>query len=1131
MDTSPKGNNATLAVLSIATGSIRTVEVYNFGAGYVSAPTLSAAGGNQDASFTANLSAYGEYAGYYTGTTGLLSGVPKIQDGNYYQDFSYVLKTDFDVNVYRNDVKRITHPSGMIMFGELAIRNKVSARLFDDGQSGNVDSFNPIIGPDARRYHSITLSGNSQLANVQYKSSNTQPELEIFTAKHPWQAMDAKLEVRGDNNLLEENYRDVTIARTTSTTFTVTDTLHGLLAGDTIQIEGFPQGLNEIDYWDGKYVIQTIVNSNTYQITAQGGDPGVGVTVDPYFYVVFDNTALSGTADVGDNILLENGDSFIYEGSIEYLKIETISLANVWLANTSNWDSPFSGSFIMEAATDPSAADDEKILLEPGGSYLYPKLQFPEAETGTVSINMSFNSDVLLEDYTTGDLGMESSGYLLDEQSGLMGAGPARYISLEEDTEGPDYQYESIPIVDTHVTLTLLDSMRQGFLTEDGEGLICEDDIYSPKLMLEDGTYIALEDSSGQLKAETLADVERSNETHRLITERFGITDGSFTPVYHHTEHFSTSILGRMLYEDGDIIFGENTFGGFLTEITSPPIDKEIEFNLLDSIRGGFQTEDSLDYIVGEDNDSGEGVQASKFISEQPPFEKTPVIIHDPLISPSGRLIMEDTEATLLAFEDSSVTIKSYILEEGKFGYVMAIEKFISGEREIDLTAGTGQHIGMEDGYHYLYEDESIPQLEEAYFKYPMGEVEYNLVESTGYHILTEGGVEHLTYEDGTRLVINDIEFQTSLHIPIVSTGALTWNANNHGGDIIANSDSKIVTSTYGLQPFRPHFTSQWASVDIGFVDDNFTMEDDTGVILLEHPFGNRNYLMQEDYPAVLEDIMNPFREIVNSILLEDQSDASIDGTGLDFIEYEEATQTGGTARAVLESSNLSAEGYGVDYTPSQYWTVLPAYQYTKVLERFTGKITFADEGTTGSGADTLFTTELRVGDEFQTANENIIDEDTGGGILFETDERIEHESVTIADIQNVALTSEILGIEIEDFRWFMSNEDSDLTAHGTHPGVIGTYSVWDTALESYWFVTTETNANLKVGFQESGEDIGVIDQNIPEWDNNNMLWEDLSKQLITEPQAFIVGSIANDTSLTVTRKHLGGVSDSIYQM
>ncbi len=57
----------------------------------------------------------------------------------------------------------------------------------------------------------------------------------------------------------------------------------------------------------------------------------------------------------------------------------------------------------------------------------------------------------------------------------------------------------------------------------------------------------------------------------------------------------------------------------------------------------------------------------------------------------------------------------------------------------------------------------------------------------------------------------------------------------------------------------------------------------------------------------------------------------------------------------------------------------------------------------------------------------------------------------------------------------------------------------------------------------------GGIERETPEWEHNNMLWEDLSKQLITEPQAFIVGAITNDTSLTVTRKHLGGTDGSIF--
>jgi hypothetical protein len=45
------------------------------------------------------------------------------------------------------------------------------------------------------------------------------------------------------------------------------------------------------------------------------------------------------------------------------------------------------------------------------------------------------------------------------------------------------------------------------------------------------------------------------------------------------------------------------------------------------------------------------------------------------------------------------------------------------------------------------------------------------------------------------------------------------------------------------------------------------------------------------------------------------------------------------------------------------------------------------------------------------------------------------------------------------------------------------------------------------------------------------MIWEDFSKQLIIEPQAFMVGSITNDSSMTVTRKHLGGVTEAEYRL
>ena len=224
------------------------------------------------------------------------------------------------------------------------------------------------------------------------------------------------------------------------------------------------------------------------------------------------------------------------------------------------------------------------------------------------------------------------------------------------------------------------------------------------------------------------------------------------------------------------------------------------------------------------------------------------------------------------------------------------------------------------------------------------------------------------------------------------------------------------------------------------------------------------------------------------------------------------------------------------DYTPNQYWSVLPAYQYTKVLERFTGKITFADGGTTGSGADTLFTTELRVGDEFQTADENIIDEDSGGSIIFETDERLQHEDVVVDLVKDYAITSQVGSIAIEDFTWYLTKEDSATATHSTHTNTQGVFTPYDNSgisdYESTWIINEEesngTTGNYSIGLDDG---TGLLDQEGSQWFNNNILHEEGSKQISTEPQAFIVGSITNDTSLTVTRKHLGGVSDSVFQM
>ena len=51
----------------------------------------------------------------------------------YYQDFSYVVKTNTDVATYRNKILELVHPAGMALFGEILVTSALSVKLFDDG--------------------------------------------------------------------------------------------------------------------------------------------------------------------------------------------------------------------------------------------------------------------------------------------------------------------------------------------------------------------------------------------------------------------------------------------------------------------------------------------------------------------------------------------------------------------------------------------------------------------------------------------------------------------------------------------------------------------------------------------------------------------------------------------------------------------------------------------------------------------------------------------------------------------------------------------------------------------------------------------------------------------------------------
>ena len=65
-------------------------------------------------------------SGYFFNADGFLSERSIVlQDSFYYQDFSYVLKTDLDVDRYKDVVDEVLHPAGMRMFGQISIIEQI----------------------------------------------------------------------------------------------------------------------------------------------------------------------------------------------------------------------------------------------------------------------------------------------------------------------------------------------------------------------------------------------------------------------------------------------------------------------------------------------------------------------------------------------------------------------------------------------------------------------------------------------------------------------------------------------------------------------------------------------------------------------------------------------------------------------------------------------------------------------------------------------------------------------------------------------------------------------------------------------------------------------------------------------
>jgi len=129
------GKNAILGIEPgvSETGSIKKIVITNPGVGFTSTPTATLDDvGSGDAQFKVKIGAISKDDGRYIKENGFLSDSKKIIDSDYYQDFSYSIKNEKQLNEYSELINKLLHPSGLKLFGEFTPEPKNLNLSFDD---------------------------------------------------------------------------------------------------------------------------------------------------------------------------------------------------------------------------------------------------------------------------------------------------------------------------------------------------------------------------------------------------------------------------------------------------------------------------------------------------------------------------------------------------------------------------------------------------------------------------------------------------------------------------------------------------------------------------------------------------------------------------------------------------------------------------------------------------------------------------------------------------------------------------------------------------------------------------------------------------------------------------------------
>ena len=132
LTTIPVGLNANIvANVQTANNVVTRLNVYDSGFGYVNRETVTLTKEDSNFSITAivELGKQGVGAGFFSSTRGFLDSDKKLQDNDYYQNYSYEVQTKIPFDKYFEVLKKVSHVAGTKAFGKVTSLSSIDMQM------------------------------------------------------------------------------------------------------------------------------------------------------------------------------------------------------------------------------------------------------------------------------------------------------------------------------------------------------------------------------------------------------------------------------------------------------------------------------------------------------------------------------------------------------------------------------------------------------------------------------------------------------------------------------------------------------------------------------------------------------------------------------------------------------------------------------------------------------------------------------------------------------------------------------------------------------------------------------------------------------------------------------------------